>query len=259
MKGSEKVKHDFGEKTTEYSPKKGGEIPVWQSPKYISSRAKAVELIESNKYGLTDSDFWILMNETKSGKMAYTGLIISHNACLKINDTLPEERKFLPSAVTVDKCGYKDTLVFSYANDHQYMYEVGEVSASNCKNAYPYAMAWKRLFDRVVLKLSKIAFDGIYSEAEADEFRDTEHDSEAVKAPQKSKSSATEGKESNVKAEKVTKPKEILCSVCGKPITQQVNRDTGEIIKPEDVAKMTKGVCPQCYNTNKKKKENSNG
>ncbi len=250
------MKHDFGEKTAEYSSKKGGDIPVVQSAKFKASRDKAIELIESGKYGLVDSDFWILMNETKSGKMMYTGLIISHNACLKINDTMPEERKFLPSAVTVDKCGYKDTLVFSYANDHQYMYEVGEISASNCKNAYPYAMAWKRLFDRVVLKLSKIAFEGIYSEAEADELRN-DHDGETAKASQKQKSSTAEGKES--KAEKATKPKEILCSVCGKPITQQVNRDTGEIVKSEDVAKMTKGVCPQCYNANKNKKENGNG
>ena len=46
------------------------------------------------------------------------------------------------------------------------------MSARNCKNEYPYAMAFKRLFDRVVLKQCKLAYDGIYSDSEADEFKD---------------------------------------------------------------------------------------
>ena len=40
----------------------------------------------------------------------------------------------------------------------------------NCRNAYPYAMLLKRLHDRVILKNSKMAFDGIYSECESEEF-----------------------------------------------------------------------------------------
>ena len=43
-------------------------------------------------------------------------------------------------------------------------------------NAYPYAMAYKRLFDRVVLKLTKLAFSGIYSDSEAEEFARPEID-----------------------------------------------------------------------------------
>lgn len=159
---------DFGEKFMEYSPKHGKEIPVWQSPKYLESKAKAEEIIKSEKYGVRTSDFWILMNATKSGKMAYTGLIISHNGCLKINDRL--EQKFEPACVSMDKDGYKDSLVYTYIHPGQGIYEVGEVNASNCKNEYPYAMAFKRLFDRVVLKLSKLAYAGIYSDSEADEF-----------------------------------------------------------------------------------------
>ena len=112
------------------------------------------------------------MNETKTGKMMYTGLIISHNACLKINDNMPEKDKFNPDCVSVDKSGYGNSLVFTYANKVQGLYEVGEASAQNCKNAYPYAMAYKRLFDRVVLKICKLAFDGIYSDSEADEFKE---------------------------------------------------------------------------------------
>ena len=165
------AKYRFGEKTEEYSAKAGKKVPVWQTPKYEQSKAKAIEVIEQYQ-NIKEGDFWILMNETKSGdKMLYSGLIISHNACLKINDQLQEQDRFKPSCVTLDKGGYGDSLVYTYCNEDQGIYEVGEVSKANCKNAYPYAMAYKRLFDRVVLKNSKIAYDGIYSDSEADEFK----------------------------------------------------------------------------------------
>ena len=106
------------------------------------------------------------MNETKTGKMMYSGLIISHNGCLKINDKL--ENKFKTNCVTLDKEGYKNSLVYTYIDED--VYEIGEVNQSNCKNEYPYAMAFKRCFDRVVLKKSKLAYAGVYSDSEADEF-----------------------------------------------------------------------------------------
>lgn len=161
----------FNEKTSEYSLKTRQQIPVVQSAKYPASRAKAIKAIQERPY-LNEADFWILMNETKTGKMMYTGLIISHNACLKINDNMPEKDKFNPDCVSVDKSGYGNSLVFTYVNKAQGLYEVGEASTQNCKNAYPYAMAYKRLFDRVVLKICKLAFDGIYSDSEADEFKE---------------------------------------------------------------------------------------
>lgn len=161
----------FNEKTSEYSLKTRQQIPVVQSAKYLASRAKAIKAIQERPY-LNEADFWILMNETKTGKMMYTGLIISHNACLKINDNMPEKDKFNPDCVSVDKAGYGNSLVFTYTNKQQGLYEVGEASAQNCKNAYPYAMAYKRLFDRVVLRICKLAFDGIYSDSEADEFKE---------------------------------------------------------------------------------------
>lgn len=164
----------FNEKEKEYSKKQGKEIPVWKTPKYEQSKKKAIDLIENGDYGLCEGDFWILMNETKTGKMQYTGLIISHNACLKINDKLVD--KFKPSAVSVDKEGFNNSLVYTYCNDKQGIYEVGECNNGNCQNAYIYAMAYKRLFDRVVLKLSKIAYDGIYSEVEAEEFKPREEE-----------------------------------------------------------------------------------
>jgi len=157
---------DFGEKEEEFDIKTGESLPVWQSPKYIESKKKATEMIESEKYGLTPADFWILMNKTKSGKMAYTGLIISHNGCLKVNDLI--ENKVNPKCFSLDKEGYGGSLVYTYIDED--VYEVGEFSSLNGKNPYPYAMAYKRCFDRVVLKKSKLAYAGIYSEVEADEF-----------------------------------------------------------------------------------------
>lgn len=177
--------YNFGEKKTEYNAKLGKEVEVWQSPKYLEAKKKAIEIIESginHKQVLTEADFWILMNATKSGKMAYTGLIISHNGCLKINDALQEDDRFKPSCMTLDKDGYKGSLVYSYSNDAQGIYEVGEVSDKNCTNAYPYAMALKRCMDRVILKSSKLAYSGIYSDSEAEEFKNDPDETKEVKA-----------------------------------------------------------------------------
>lgn len=177
--------YNFGEKKTEYNAKLGKEVEVWQSPKYLEAKKKAIEALESEAYKnvLSESDFWILMNGTKSGKMAYTGLIISHNGCLKINDALPADKRFKPSCMSLDKDGYNGSLIYSYSNDDQGIYEVGEVSAKNCTNAYPYAMALKRCMDRVILKNSRLAYSGIYSDSEAEEFKN--EPKEESKAPAK--------------------------------------------------------------------------
>lgn len=160
----------FGEKDKENI--RGVECPVWQTPKYEASRKKAIEMIDKGNYGLVEGDFWILMNTYASGKkVMYTGLILSHNGCLKINDKLddPFKAEFVKRDVAFDG-NDKASVLYEY-NDGT-LYEVGEASASNCKNDYPYAMAFKRCFDRVVLKKSKLAYSGIYSEVEADEFKE---------------------------------------------------------------------------------------
>ncbi len=51
-------------------------------------------------------------------------------------------------------------------------WSIGEVSAKNCRNEYPFAMAEKRAKDRVILKLLGVAGD-TYSEDESDQFTDT--------------------------------------------------------------------------------------
>lgn len=171
-KVEEKKIYNFGEKKTENI--NGKTLPVeFITPKYKEARNKAIELLESDKYKgiLETSDFWILVNTyANKTKAMYSGLIISHDGCLKINDVLDKELKFKPECMTLDKEGYNGSLVFTYNCPEQGIYEVGEVSKDNCKNDYPYAMALKRCMDRVILKNSKIAYSGIYSDSEADEF-----------------------------------------------------------------------------------------
>ena len=168
MEKKQTKKHNFGELEVEKAKinNEWVELQVWQSPKYQESKQKAIEMIDSEKYGLSDGDFWILKNKTTTGKIAYTGLIISHNGCLKINDNM--DNKVKPECFSLDKEGYNNSLVYIYVDDDTY--EVGEFSPTNGKNDYPYAMAFKRCFDRVVLKKSKLAYSGIYSEVEASEF-----------------------------------------------------------------------------------------
>lgn len=179
----------FGEKEQE---KINGQMyEVWQSPRYEQSKAKALEII-NNYESIKEGDFWILKNMTKNGKLAYTGLIISHNGCLKLNDALPENKRFIPVCMELDKEGYGGSLVFTYINNGQGIYEVGEVSPKNCQNAYPYAMALKRCFDRVVLKNSKLAYDGIYSENEAEDFKQQAEEPKIGKAIGKKKAEILE-------------------------------------------------------------------
>ena len=180
----EKV-YTFGEKTSEKG-KMGTYLPVSQTPKYREAKAKAIEMLNSKEYGgvVTEGDFWILKNETKAGdKILYSGLIISHNGCLKINDTLPEDKRFDPSCVICERDGWGGSLVFHYRCESQGIYEVGEVNAKNCKNAYPYAIALKRLIDRVILKNCKLAYAGIYSDSEAEEFAAPENETNEKDAP----------------------------------------------------------------------------
>lgn len=175
--------YNFGEKNKEKAKGDDGkwiEMDVWQTPKYLQSKEKAIEIIEKSNYGVTEADFWILMNRGGS-KMCYTGLIISHNGCLKINAKLDKEKRFKPECATV----YKDeggNIIMLYICPEQGIFEFGEVSPRNCKNDYPYAMALKRLQDRVILKTSEIAFFGIYSDSEGDDFKEKPEDKQEESA-----------------------------------------------------------------------------
>lgn len=191
--------YNFGEKKTENI---GGKniLVEFITPKYEEAKRKVIELLESKEYKnvLEESDFWILVNTyANKTKAMYSGLIISHDGCLKINDSLDSRLKFKPECMKIDKDGYNNSLVFSYICPEQGLYEVGEVSKDNCKNDYPYAMALKRCFDRVVLKNSKIAYWGVYSDSESDEFTKRIESGEVNKKEDLSKKNSTK-KEANV-------------------------------------------------------------
>lgn len=226
----------FNEKKEEYSKKQGKNIPVWQSPKYIEARDKAIELIESKKYGLTEGDFWILMNETKTGKMGYSGLIISHNGCLKINDNL--DNKINPDGFSMSIQGYNNSLIYTYQDNE--VYEVGEVSKDNCTNDYPYAMALKRCFDRAVLKKCKLAYAGVYSDSEAEEFskkdtdeftKQTQVDTEGEKKISKTQTDALKSAIQNAMLDVNGTDKEILQKYGYKEVEGIKIKDYGNIVQ----------------------------
>lgn len=171
-----KKKYSFGEK--EYEFHDGKKVPVTLTPKFQTTRDKVIALLERDEYKdvLNPSDFWILMNFSKDNSACYyTGLIISHDALLKVNDTLDDNTKFnerFCSAPIV--CEFKgvESMRMEYRDNRDGMYEVGEISVKNCKNEYPFAMLLKRTFDRVVKRKAKLSM--VYSDSEADEFRPQE-------------------------------------------------------------------------------------
>lgn len=202
--------YKFDEETT--TSYKGSKYTCKMSKKYAETKKKATEIINSGKYDLTENDFWTLkqyINSANENVCLYNGLIISHNGCLKINDKL--EHPFLSKCCTEpieftyfkksgkeikEVKGYRQ--VYSEAknayvvidentkarvNGNEDIYEVGEISTENLMNDYPFAMLLKRLFDRVVLKKSKLAFMGIMSEAEIDDKQDMTTMFEGVDVP----------------------------------------------------------------------------
>lgn len=219
----------FGEKTKEKNPKTDDEIAVFKTPKYHMARQSAIEVIKSEKYDLDENDFWIQKNLNKAGtKMIYSGLIISHNGCLKINDRLSD--RFKPECATFDKNGYGNSLVFMYNNPAQGILEVGEVNPKNCKIDYPYAMALKRMFDRVVLKLSKLAYSGIYADTESDEFAEDEEEK-------------LKNEEENEKSMERINREHPTCPVCGKEVKPAKYKGT-ELSAQEFFEKF--GLCLEC-------------
>lgn len=240
----EKKVYNFGEKAEEYSAKDGKTIPVLITPKYDQTKKAVIKMLESKEYKdvLDESDFWILMNRTKTGKMAYTGLIISHNGCLKINDVLPDELKFNPKCVSYYNSEkdytvtYNNSLIFEYDSskleeDKQHIFEIGEVSKENCTNAYPYAMALKRCMDRVILKNSKLAYSGVYSDSEAEEFANNNEEKEP--APQVNFIKATDKQLEMIKSifqDKKIELKNILSTINKKKIDELSVQEASQII-----------------------------
>lgn len=80
-----------------------------------------------------------------------------------------------------------------YVNGHKGEFSawaIGEASSKNCKNEYRWAMAEKRAKDRVILKLLGVAGD-VYSEEEADDFKQKHEKTEFEKKAAAEKTART--------------------------------------------------------------------
>lgn len=79
--------------------------------------------------------------------------------------------------------------VVGHMGDERTEWSIGEAAPANNKNGYPYAMAEKRAKDRVILKLVGLA-GFIYSEEEADDFKNGPKGAVEARDDQKSPAAA---------------------------------------------------------------------
>jgi len=116
----------------------------------------------AQKYNLSKDDFWELKRGTRSM------WIITHDACEKI--AAKENIQF--GAPTIYRDSNQDVAIVGDAKrGNKIIWSTGEASPKNCKAPYMFAMAEKRLKDRLVLKLINAYEYGIYSDSEADNFK----------------------------------------------------------------------------------------
>ena len=116
----------------------------------------------AQKYNLSKDDFWELKRGTRSM------WIITHDACEKI--AAKENIQF--GAPTIYRDSNQDVAIVGDAKrGNKIIWSTGEASPNNCKAPYPFAMAEKRLKDRLVLKLIDAYQYSIYSDSEADNFK----------------------------------------------------------------------------------------
>ena len=116
----------------------------------------------ANEFNLTKSDFWELKRGSK------TAWILTHDACEKI--------AYQKGIVFKKPDIYRDNnsniaFVGEGVLKDRTEWTTGEANPTNCKMAYNWAMAEKRLKDRLTLKLINAYEHGIYSEVEADSFK----------------------------------------------------------------------------------------
>ena len=116
----------------------------------------------AKKYGLTKQDFWELPQRAGTW-------IVTHNACEKIADI--EKIQF--DYPEIHNGGNEVAMIGKARKGDIEVWSTGEANPDNCKNKYKWAMAEKRLKDRLTLKLINAAEYGIYSEEEADSFKES--------------------------------------------------------------------------------------
>ena len=224
-------------------------IPVFFLPSYVEARNSAMSLIENHKeYRLAESDFWIQKTlSSDRTSIFYKTLVLSHNGVRKINAGLPAEKQFNPYYLLKPQSRNPETgtgeinLVKTAENSFtltyfatpdathsgQQLYMVAEINPYNLSMpSYPFAILQKRLFDRVVLDLSGLAYGGIYGEDEAESFAKNAEPvvsavsagaaiPAAVKVKEKAKEPAVESVKSVKKVEPKVEPVNAANQVAG--------------------------------------------
>ena len=137
--------------------------------------AKIQEL--QKKYSLSKDDFWNLtgnvwiIKHDAVEKIAKMENVIFENPTIQISE---RDCCVLFGSATIIKEDKKIAEEWSF----------GEADLKlNCKNKYPYAMAEKRLKDRLTLKLISAYEYGIYSDTEADSFKKQKPKAEKLPTP----------------------------------------------------------------------------
>jgi hypothetical protein len=115
----------------------------------------------AQKYNLTKDDFW----EVRQGTGKYA---ITHDACERISDR--ENITFKKPEMFVDISKDSVAMVGTARKGDVEIWATGEASPANCPNKYKFAMAEKRLKDRLTLKIINAYEYGIYSDTEAEQF-----------------------------------------------------------------------------------------
>ena len=116
----------------------------------------------AKKYNLGKNDFW----ELKRGQKSMW--IITHDAIEKI--AIIENIQLTNFEVLNTEVDFARFLITMQKGDKSIV-SVGEASTKNCTSNYYGCMAEKRGIDRCVLKLINAYEYGIYSDVEADSFK----------------------------------------------------------------------------------------
>ena len=116
----------------------------------------------AKKYNLGKDDFW----ELKRGQRSMW--IITHDAIEKI--AIIENIELTKFEVLNSDVDFARFLI-TMQKDDRTIISVGEASTKNCTSNYYGCMAEKRGIDRCVLKLINAYEYGIYSDVEADAFK----------------------------------------------------------------------------------------
>ncbi len=116
----------------------------------------------AKKYNLGKNDFWELKRGSKSM------WIITHDAIEKI--AIIENIQLTNFEVLNTEVDFARFLITMQKGDKSIV-SIGEASTKNCTSNYYGCMAEKRGIDRCVLKLINAYEYGIYSDVEADAFK----------------------------------------------------------------------------------------